>query len=74
MDGSGFIPQQAERSDAWDRIRANRALAFAEFKKIKARMRDSNSWEHYEFCSNFLLIKAAEHRALTRILIKNGVN
>lgn len=74
MDGADFIPKQAERSGAFDRVRAGRAAAFEKFRSVKAKMRNTNSWDHYEMLSKYLLIAANEHRAYTRILIKNGVN
>lgn len=72
MDGSNFTSQLTERSDPFDRIRAHRAKAMQDFREVKTRMRNTNSWDHYDHLAQYARIHANEHAAYCRILWRNG--
>lgn len=70
MDGGAF----QQMSDPFDRIRSTRAKAMQDVRALKVKMKNANSWDHYEFLAKFFNIYASTHRMCSRILWKNGVN
>lgn len=52
----------------YERLRACRAEAMVDFRKIKSRMKNAPNWDHYEWLAQFARIRINEHRTYSRYL------